>query len=81
MKPETFLKSLEKFDDQKHKARLINSLLKAMKENKVDIRKYNFTQITQLIQLISQFHKQDLHVFFNYMISCLEAEFFSKQTL
>lgn len=46
LKPETFLKSLEKFDDHKHKARLVNALLKGMKENKVDIRKYNFAQIT-----------------------------------
>lgn len=46
LKPETFLKSLEKFDDHKHKARIVNALLKAMKENKVDIRKYNFAQIT-----------------------------------
>ena len=42
LKPETFLKALDKFDDGKHKSRIVNSLLKSMKENKIDIRKYNF---------------------------------------
>lgn len=73
LKPDTFLKALDKFDDTKHKARIVNSLLKAMRENKVDIRKYNFPQITKLIHLIAHYQKQDLHVFYGYILSCLET--------
>ncbi len=49
MRPDTFIKSFDRFEDQKLKSRYVNSLLRAMRENKFDIRKFNFSQLAQVI--------------------------------
>jgi hypothetical protein len=41
-KPDTILKSFERFDDPKLRNRFVASILKSMKENKFDIRRLNF---------------------------------------
>lgn len=45
LKPETFLRSFESFEEPKMKQKYINSMIKAMKDNKFDIRRFNFTQL------------------------------------
>jgi hypothetical protein len=52
-----------------------------MRENKYDIRRFNFTQVATVIQMIAQYQKQDLHVFFKYILSCLEQDFFPKKVI
>lgn len=41
-KPDTILKSFDKFDDSKLKNRFVASILKSMRENKFDVRRLNF---------------------------------------
>ena len=41
-KPETVLRSFERFDDPKLKNKYVSSLLKSMRDNKFDIRRLNF---------------------------------------
>jgi hypothetical protein len=52
-----------------------------MREGKFDVRKLDFNQLSNVIKLIAFYQKQDLHVFFKYIISCLEAEFYPKKVL
>lgn len=42
IRPDFFLKTLKAFDDTKHKERYIGTILKAMRENKFDIRRFKF---------------------------------------
>lgn len=53
LRPEIFLRSFDSFDEPKMKQKYINSMIKAMKENKFDVRRFNFVQLSQLIQLIA----------------------------
>ena len=81
LRPDVYLKSLESFEDPKLKARFVGSLLKSMREGKFDIRKFYFSQLASLVELVSHYQKQDLHVFFKYVLNCVEQDVFAKQTL
>jgi hypothetical protein len=48
-RPDTILKSFDRFDDPKLKNRFVASILKSMRENKFDVRRLNFNQISQFI--------------------------------
>ena len=52
-----------------------------MRENKFDIRRFNFTQLSQLTHLVAEHQKNDLHVFFKYILSCLDQDYYPKRVL
>ena len=81
LKPEVVLRSFESFEDNKLRGRYVNTLLKSMRDNKFEIRRFNFVQLSQLVELIGQYQRNDLHVFFKYVLSCIEQDFYSAQTL
>ncbi len=81
LRPEVFLRSMENFEEAKLRQRYVTSLMKALRENKFDIRRFNFVQLSKLVQLVAQYQKADLHVFFRYVLSCVEQEYFPKKVL
>lgn len=76
LRPEVFLRSIENFEEAKLRQRYVSSILKAMRENKFDVRRFNFVQLSKLVQLVAQYQKADLHVFFRYVLSCVEQDFY-----
>jgi hypothetical protein len=81
LRPDVFLKSYESFEEPKLRQRYIQSTLKAMRENRLDVRRFYFSQLSQLIQQVAIHQKADLHVFYNYFLSCLEQDYYSKAVL
>jgi len=81
IKPETFFKSMTSFEEPKLRQRYVASVLKALRENKFDVRRFNFSQLSQLIQLVAHYQKADLHVFFKYVSNCVEQGIFSAAAL
>lgn len=55
IRPDFFLKTFKAFDDTRHRERYVGSILKAMKDNKFDIRRFRFDQLTQFIKLVAQY--------------------------
>jgi hypothetical protein len=55
IKPDIFFRSLASFEEQKLKQRYVGSVLKALRENKFDVRRFNFPQLAQLIQLVAHY--------------------------
>lgn len=53
LRPDILLKSFDYFDEQKHKARYVNSVMKSMREGKYDIRRFYFSQLSSLVELIA----------------------------
>lgn len=53
IRPETFLKSFDKFEDPKLKNRYVTAILRAMRENKFDIRRLNFGSLTNVVMMIA----------------------------
>lgn len=81
LRPEVFFKSFDSFEEPKLRQRYVGSVLKALRENKFDVRRFNFPQLAQLIQLVAQYQKADLHVFFKYVSNCVEQGIFSPAAL
>jgi hypothetical protein len=81
LKADVVLHSVDQFENPKLRSKFVNTLLKAMKEGKYDIRRFNFAQLGNLIELVSQYQKADLHVFFKYALNCIEQDIFAPQTL
>ncbi len=81
MKPETYLRSFDKFEEPKLKNRYVQSILKAMRENKFDVRRLNFGSLTSVIMMVAHYQRADLHVFFKYLLSCLEAQYYPRKVL
>ena len=52
-----------------------------MREGKLDVRKFNFTSLIQLINLVATYQKDDLHVFFKYINTCFDQNYFSQIAL
>ena len=52
-RPDTILKSFDKFDDPKLKNRFVASILKSMRENRFEVRRLNFNQLVQFIQFVA----------------------------
>ena len=48
-----------------------------MREDKYDIRAFNFTQLVTFIQIVSETHYQDLPVFRNYLDAAISQGLFS----
>jgi hypothetical protein len=55
IKPDIFFRSLASFEEQKLKQRYVGSVLKALRENKFEVRRFNFPQLAQLIQLVAHY--------------------------
>ena len=53
LRPDVFLRSLEGFEEPKLRQRYVASILKAFRENKFDIRRFNFVQLSQLVQFVA----------------------------
>jgi len=79
--PYTILRSFDSFEDRKLRQKYVGTILKAMRDNKLDIRRFNFIQLSELITLVAQYQKEDLHVFFKYVLSCFEQDYYSKLTI
>lgn len=45
LRPDILFKSIENFEDPKHKTSFVGSLLKSMRESRYDIRRFYFTQV------------------------------------
>lgn len=48
-RPETILKALNRFDDEKLRNRFVASILKSMRDNKFDVRRLDFNQLCHVI--------------------------------
>ena len=81
LRPEVFFKSMEMLEDAKLKERYLQAMLGKMRSNKYDIRKFDFNQLATFINLVAMHSKKDLHVFYRYLLNCLEQNFFPMMTL
>ena len=52
MNPSYILKTVSVLEDENHKKRYIIEVLRSMRDNKYDIRKFRFDQIATLIDLV-----------------------------
>lgn len=52
-----------------------------MRDSRFEIRRFNFTQLAKLTQLVGEHKKEDLHVFYKYFLNCIELDFYSKKVL
>lgn len=55
MRPSTLMNSINSFEEEKYKILLTRNVLKAFRDNKIDIRRFNFKLLTSLVNIVSQY--------------------------
>ena len=56
----------------------MKEFLDSLKENRYDVKSLEFGDLLDLIDLVAQYHPEDLHVFVNYINNALSHEIWSK---
>lgn len=67
MSPATLLNTISLYEADKDKKRLVETVLQGMRENKIDIKKWQLTQVGLFIKEVARFEPKDLKTFYNYI--------------
>ena len=60
---------------------MVKTVLKYMREDRCDIRAFNFTQFVSFVNLVAEYQPQDLHVFRKYADAAITQDFFNENDL
>jgi hypothetical protein len=82
LKPADLLNLLNNFAAGKElKDSIVRDVLKLMRQDKYDIRTFNFDQLVQFIQIVSDTQIQDVQVFRNYLDAAISQNVFTDEDL
>ena len=73
MNARSLIQAFDMFEDEDLRERLLLSALESLKQQKIDIRQLNLTQISKLVKLVGLYSQKDLKVFFNYIDTAFSA--------
>lgn len=76
MSPATLLNTISLYEADKDKKRLVETVLQGMRENKIDIKKWQLTQVGLFIKEVARFEPKDLKTFYNYIELAFDMQFF-----
>ena len=79
MSPKQLLGSFDMFKDVEMRRRLMQSSIKALKEQRLDIKQFNVVQICELISLVAENCPTELPVFYKFVESAGETGLFRGQ--
>ncbi|CDW75767.1 UNKNOWN [Stylonychia lemnae] len=71
----------ESFLNASDKKKFVDSFIRALRENRIDIRRFNVYQLEKAVQMIHGHSKKDLHVFHKFFDQCLEQGYYKQQQL
>jgi len=67
------VQAFDMFDDEDLQERLVLSALESLRQQKIDIRLLNLSQIARLVTLVGKYSSKDLKVFYNYVETAFSA--------
>lgn len=70
------IKTISLYDQDKDKKRIVTNVLKGMRENQIDIKKWQLNEIAFFINQVAVFEPKDLKTFYNYVELAFDVEFF-----
>jgi len=82
LKPADLLNLLNNFSaNNQFKDKIVRDVLKLMRQDKYDIRAFNFDQLVSFIQIVSETQIQDVQVFRNYLDAAISQTVFTSEDL
>ena len=76
MSAHSLIQAFDMFEDEDLRERLLLSALESLRQQKIDIRQLNLTQMSKLVKLVGLYSSKDLKVFFNYIDTAFSAQLY-----
>lgn len=76
--PSEILTMLRLYKEHEHICqKIVARSLDGLKHHQIDIRLFNFPQLTTFVGYVAQYQSKDLKVFYNYILTAFESGYFN----